>query len=65
MDQKTSSSKDLIRGTEVAPPPSTCFKETANSASWLSNITSSTFRSKQPKDLEASNGERNLITKFK
>lgn len=64
-DQKTSSSNDLIRGTEVAPPPSSGFKQTANSASWLSNITSSTFRSKQPKDLQASSGERKLVAKFK
>lgn len=64
-DQKTSSSNDLIRGTEVTPPPSSGFKQTANSASWLSNITSSTFRSKQPKDLQASSGERKLVAKFK
>ncbi|KAJ7392984.1 Serine/threonine-protein kinase plk4 [Desmophyllum pertusum] len=64
-DQKTSSAKDLIRGTEVAPPPSSGYKPTANSASWLSNITTSTFRNKQPKALETTNGENNLVTKFK
>ena len=64
-DQKTSSPKDVIRGTEVAPPASSGYKQAANSSSWLSNITSSTFRNKQPKSLEGTNGENNLITKYK
>jgi len=64
-DQKTSSAEDMIRGTEVAPPPPSGYKQAANSASWLSNITTSTFRNKQPKGIETSKGGNSLITKFK
>ncbi|KAM7439975.1 Serine/threonine-protein kinase plk4 [Porites harrisoni] len=65
-DQKTGSyTKDLMRGTDVAPPPSLGYK-TAESASWLSSITTSTFRNKQPKDKEtAPNTGNSLIAKFR
>ena len=61
----TTSANDMIRGTEVAPPPSSSLKQTANSPSWLTNITSSTFRNKQPKAMDMFNGGNNLVTKFK
>ena len=65
-DQKTGSyTKDQMRGTDVAPPPSLGYK-TAESASWLSSITTSTFRNKQPKDKEtAPNTGNSLIAKFR
>ncbi|XP_068701948.1 serine/threonine-protein kinase PLK4-like [Montipora foliosa] len=64
-NHNTTSAKDMIRGTEVAPPPSSTFKQATNSASWLTNITSSTFGNKPAKGLEMSSGGNNLITKFK
>ena len=65
-DQKTASyTKDQMRGTDVAPPPSLGYKS-AESASWLSSITTSTFRNKQPKDKEtAPNTGNSLIAKFR
>lgn len=64
-NHNTTSAKDMIRGTEVAPPPSSSLKQAANSPSWLTNITSSTFRNKQPKATDTFNGGNNLVTKFK
>lgn len=64
-NHNTTSAKDMIRGTEVAPPPSSSLKQAANSPSWLTNITSSTFRNKQPKATDTFIGGNNLVTKFK
>ena len=66
-NQKTSSAEDLMRGTEVAPPPSSSsYNQVSSFPSWLSNITSSTFGKKQPKGMQtASSGGNSLISKFK
>ena len=63
---KTSSTRDQIRGTEVAPASSISQKQSATSPSWLSNITASTFgRKKSKEELNTSNGENRLKGKFR
>lgn len=63
---KTSSTRDQIRGTEVAPASSISQKRSATSPSWLSNITASTFgRKKSKEELNISNGENRLKGKFR
>lgn len=63
---KTSSTRDQIRGIEVAPASSISQKQSATSPSWLSNITASTFgRKKSKEELNTSNGENRLKGKFR
>lgn len=63
---KTSSTRDQVRGTEVAPASSISQKQSATSPSWLSNITASTFgRKKSKEELNTSNGENRLKGKFR